>query len=83
MTRAKQKDLTFEEGIEKLREIVSQLEGGTLPLSDSFAAYERGRTLAKQLEDMLREGERRISVLRDGAESDITREIVEAKEGRI
>ena len=77
----KKKERTYEEGLARLRELIDQLESGSLPLKGTFDAYEEGRTLLKELEATLREGERRILELdAHGEVSDITADIEEAKE---
>lgn len=79
---AKKKEQTFEEGLKRLRELVELLESGNLPLKETFAAYEEGRTLTKELEKMLLEGEKRIEQMdADGNLQDITNDVDEAKRG--
>lgn len=55
--------VTFEAGLAQLGEIVARLESGSLGLSDSITAYERGVTILKQLHDELAAVEQRVSVL--------------------
>lgn len=55
--------VTFEAGLTQLGEIVARLESGSLGLSESIAAYERGVTILKQLHEELAAVERRVSVL--------------------
>jgi exodeoxyribonuclease VII small subunit len=55
--------VTFEAGLTQLGEIVSRLESGSLGLSESISAYERGVTILKQLHEELAEVEQRVSVL--------------------
>ncbi len=57
--------ITFEEGIEKLENVVTRLEKGELPLDESFKAFEEGAKLAKALRKMLDDGDRRIRELTD------------------
>jgi exodeoxyribonuclease VII small subunit len=54
------KQLTFEKAIEELESIVSRLEGGKVPLEESVAIYERGETLKRRCEELLRQAEARI-----------------------
>lgn len=78
----RKKEPTFEENMIRLRELVETLESGALPLKETFAAYEEGQKLAKELEKMLLDGEKRIEMMRaDGSKEDISGEIAEAKEG--
>jgi len=72
----------FEENMNRLRELVQTLEEGALPLKETFEAYEEGKTLAKALEKMLLDGERRIEQMNaDGTAQDLTDDMPEAKEG--
>ena len=54
------KKLTFEQAIEELERIVSQLEGGKVPLEESVAIYERGEALKRRCEELLRQAEARV-----------------------
>lgn len=54
---------TFEEGLAELGRIVTGLESGTLGLSDSITAYERGVALVRRLHEELAQTEARVSVL--------------------
>ena len=55
--------ITFETGLTQLGEIVARLESGSLGLSESIAAYERGVSLLKRLHEELAAVEQRVSVL--------------------
>jgi exodeoxyribonuclease VII small subunit len=55
--------VSFETGLTQLGEIVSRLESGSLGLSESIAAYERGVSLLKRLHEELAAVEQRVSVL--------------------
>ena len=57
------KSPNFEQSIERLEEIVLQLEGGALGLNESLAQYEEGVKLLRQSYDALRHAERRIELL--------------------
>ncbi len=56
-------ELSFEERMARLEQLVSQLEAGKLPLSESFGAYEQGIALLGQLEKELAAHEAKIQVL--------------------
>ena len=56
-------DLKFEDCLARLEQIVSALEGGTLPLEDSLKVFEEGITLARHCSRYLDEAERRIEML--------------------
>ena len=53
----------FEESLERLEEIVHQLEGGELGLNDSLARYEEGVKLLRQSYEALQNAERKIELL--------------------
>lgn len=53
----------FEETLAELGEIVSLLESGSLGLSESITAYERGVTLLKRLHEELASAEAKVSTL--------------------
>ncbi len=53
----------FEEAIERLENIVEELEAGTLSLEESIARYEEGMKLSKRLTQTLDEAEKRIEKL--------------------
>ena len=52
--------LTFEKAIEELESIVKRLEEGKVPLEESVAIYERGETLKRRCEELLRQAEARV-----------------------
>lgn len=66
------KKITFEEGINELEKIVSDLESGTISLEASFDAYQKGIELYKQLDAILKEGDSRIMELTKDGERDLT-----------
>lgn len=58
--------LTFEEAMEKLAAVVSELEKGDLPLDESLKAFEKGIGLLRILIKRLNSFEERVEVLLDG-----------------
>lgn len=54
--KSKEKDVQFEKSLDRLEEIVSQLEDGEVSLSDAIKLYEEGiklsKTCLKQLTDV-------------------------------
>ena len=52
--------LPFERAIEELESIVKRLEEGKVPLEESVAIYERGETLKRRCEELLRQAEARV-----------------------
>lgn len=54
---------SFETALADLGGLVSKLESGSLGLSDSIAAYERGVTLLHRLHEELAAAEKKVGVL--------------------
>jgi exodeoxyribonuclease VII small subunit len=52
--------LSFERAIEELESIVKRLEDGKVPLEESVAIYERGESLKRRCEELLRQAEARV-----------------------
>jgi exodeoxyribonuclease VII small subunit len=52
--------MPFERAIEELESIVKRLEEGKVPLEESVAIYERGETLKRRCEELLRQAEARV-----------------------
>jgi exodeoxyribonuclease VII small subunit len=53
----------FEESIDELQQIVSQLEAGALSLEESMAQFERGVGLLRNCYQVLEHAEQRIEIL--------------------
>ncbi len=56
-------DLTFEDCLQRLEQIVGALEAGNLSLEDSLKAFEEGIALARHCARYLDEAERRVELL--------------------
>ena len=54
---------SFEESTRRLAQIVSELEGGDLPLERSLSLFEEGVRLARAAQDRLDRAERRVEEL--------------------
>jgi exodeoxyribonuclease VII small subunit len=59
--------LSFDKALEELREVVSRLEAGGLPLEESIALYERGAALHEHCGRLLDSAELRVQRLVDAA----------------
>ena len=59
-THADVKKMNFEKAIEELEVIVKRLEDGKVPLEESVAIYERGESLKRRCEELLRQAEARV-----------------------
>jgi len=64
MAGKKQKDdisnLSFEDAIKELTDIVGKIEKGQIPLQNSLEQYERGMALIKHCQAILKKAEKRI-----------------------
>ena len=56
-------DIKFEDALQRLEQIVDQLETGDLPLEESLKVFEEGVALARRCGKYLEEAEKRIEVL--------------------
>jgi|TARA_X000000950_G_C13848740_1_gene633520 exodeoxyribonuclease VII small subunit len=57
--------LSFEEAMAELDELVSQMEDGDLSLDDSLKAFERGVMLTRKCQEALSQAELRVKTLTD------------------
>ncbi len=53
-------ELSYEESIKELTNIVGKIEQGQIPLQDSLEQYEKGMALIKQCRTILQKAEKRI-----------------------
>ena len=53
-------EMSFEEALAALEDVVRNLEGGQVPLEKSIDLYERGEALRKHCEDRLKAAELRV-----------------------
>lgn len=63
-----EKQMTFEENIARLEEIVGALEKGDAHLADSLNLFEEGTRLVAACEKMLNEAEQQVMRLSKGAD---------------
>ena len=54
------KNLTFEQALSELEDIVNSLERGDISLEDAIKAYERGSELKDQCEKRLKEAKMKV-----------------------
>ena len=54
------KNLTFEQALSELEDIVNSLERGDISLEDAIKAFERGSELKDQCEKRLKEGKMKV-----------------------
>lgn len=57
-------EMSFEEALRGLEDIVSRLERGDVPLEESITLYERGAALKKHCEARLNAAQMRVEAIR-------------------
>ena len=65
---------SFEERLRSVQELTAKIESGTLPLEDAVKEYERGMRILGELDSELNDMNRRLTVLRNGKETEIENE---------
>ena len=60
---AKEKELSFEESLSSLEEIVKKLEVGDVPLDDAINEFNKAMQLAKTCDEKLKKAEESITKL--------------------
>jgi len=63
MARKKIENLSFEESLNELEDIVQGLEQGELSLEDSMNLFERGLNLSQASQNKLQDAEQKIQIL--------------------
>jgi exodeoxyribonuclease VII small subunit len=66
------KKLSFERAMEELESIVTKLEGGKVPLEESVVIYERGESLKRRCEELLRQAEVRVEKITTDANGEVS-----------
>jgi len=56
-------EMSFEQAIAALEQVVGQLERGDVALDESIALYERGAALRKRCQDELKRAEEKVAKL--------------------
>ena len=59
------KNLTFEQALSELEDIVNSLERGDISLEDAIKAYERGSELKDQCEKRLKEAKLKVEEIEE------------------
>ena len=67
-TAALPAELSFEDALQRLEQIVSRLESGQAPLEESIALYEEGARLKAHCEDRLKAAQLRVEKIVVGAD---------------
>ncbi len=68
---AEKTEMTFEESLEQIRDLVDQLESGELSLEDSIDKFREGSALLDHARQLISEAELRVRVLTDEHENGI------------
>lgn len=68
MTDRPVSEMTFEEAMAELEQVVGKLERGDVALDDSIKLYERGAELKKRCEAKLREAEEKVAIITQDAD---------------
>ena len=66
----------FEERLLEVQELTGKIESGSLPLEDSVKEYERGMKILAELSAELENMNRRLTVLQNGGETEVSDENV-------
>jgi exodeoxyribonuclease VII small subunit len=62
---ADKKEMSFEEKLARLNQIVEKVENETLPIEESLKLYEEGNALIKELEATLKDAQKKIGQLKE------------------
>jgi exodeoxyribonuclease VII small subunit len=62
-SRKKSENLSFEEALKELEQIVEQMEQGELPLEQALQQFERGVELTRLSQNRLRQAEQKVQQL--------------------
>lgn len=63
MARKKLENLSFEESLKELEQIVQHLEAGELSLEEAMSFFERGLNLSQLSQEKLQDAEQKIQML--------------------
>ncbi len=63
MTDTPVAEMTFEEAMKELEQVVGRLERGDVALDESITLYERGAALKKRCEAKLKEAEEKVAAI--------------------
>jgi len=70
---------TFEESLNELETIASELEKGDLSLEDAISKFEIGMKLSKECSEKLEKAEKRINILVQNENGEMTEEKFEVE----
>ena len=64
-------ELTFEQSLQQLEQIVSQLERGEVPVEEALDACQKGMVLYKQCKDQLANAEKTLAKMMTDANQEV------------
>ena len=73
----------FESALQRLEEIVKQLDSGDLPLASLLEVYEEGVTLSRFCQTKLEEAERKVEILNRKADGTLERVVFEMPDPKL
>ncbi|HAJ65387.1 MAG TPA: exodeoxyribonuclease VII small subunit [Clostridiales bacterium] len=66
----KKNDMSYEQAVARLGEIVESLEKGNMPLSQSLTFFEEGTALIKYCSELLDKVEQKVVMLKKGSDGE-------------
>ena len=66
----KKNDMSYEQAVARLGEIVESLEKGNMPLSQSLTFFEEGTALIKYCSELLDKAEQKVVMLKKGSDGE-------------
>ncbi len=63
MTETPVNEMSFEQALKELENVLGQLERGDVALDESISLYERGAALKKRCEQKLKEAEEKVAAI--------------------
>jgi len=77
---AGKKEEKFEETLERLQELVRELEAGDCSLEESIKKFEDGMALARSCQERLTQAERKVEILLKADKNGVRTELFDASE---
>ena len=66
----KKEELSYEQSVARLGEIVADLEKGNLPLAEALTLFEEGTALMKRCTELLDKAEQKVVMLKKGPDGE-------------
>ncbi|MGO1296815.1 MAG: exodeoxyribonuclease VII small subunit [Vibrio sp.] len=80
MASKKPENMSFEDTISELDQLVDQLENGELALDDALKKFERGIALARSGQAKLDSAEQRVSILLNNSDTEALSDFTDSPE---